>query len=230
MEMVFLIIVVVVLFLVVKSLSKQGAERKMQQAVASANKSASRLTDEACQFIAQANAARAFPEVSLGNVNILAGEFALLREYVTLFEQKTKRISGAIGTRVNIAKMPVYLGSGRSSTYETTDPVADGELVMTNARMVFMSTQRSATIALKDVVGLEAGLDTISVHSAKRKTPHVFAVGNPALWALLAKIGASHPLKSRFIPDGVTFKARPTGTPGEVNFEASADQPAVGIA
>lgn len=230
MEMIFLIIVVAVLFLAVKFFSKDDIDRKAQEAATAVNNSASRLADEACQFIAQANAARAFPDVSPGNVNIHAGEFALLRERAVLYEQKTNGVSYGIGTRVRVAKLPVYLGTGRSSSYETTEPIAEGDLVMTNNRMVFFSTQRSETIALKDVVGLEAGLGTICVHAAKRKTPHVFAVSNPALWALLAKIGASHPLQSRFIPDGVTFKATQTGAPGEVNFEASADQPAVGIA
>ena len=230
MEMLVMVLVVVALVFAVKSFTKQGAKRKAEEAVAATNKSANDLTGDACEFITRANAARAFPEISPGNVNILPGEFALLRERATLFEQKTKRISSAVGTRIRVAKMPIYLGSGHSSSYEMTEPVANGEMVMTNKRMVFLATERSATIALKDVVGLEAGLGTISVHSAKRKTPHVFAVGNPALWALLAKIGASHPLESRFIPDGVTFKARPTGTPGEVDFEASSDQAAVGWA
>lgn len=102
MEFLVMILVIVALVLAVKTLSKQGAERREQEAMTAASNSAEQLTEEACKFISRANVARAFPEISPGNVNILPGEFALLRERVSLFEQKTKRTSSAIGTRVSL--------------------------------------------------------------------------------------------------------------------------------
>lgn len=203
---------------------KRGKERQIEQQLLNDQKRASAHAEAACRFIDQVSKARCFPDISPGNVNMLAGEFAILRESATLFEQKTRRVSSAVGTRVKVGKIPLYLGSSSSSSYETTEPVADGELVLTNIRTIFLAQQRSATIVLKNVVGLEATLECIIIHSAKRKTPHVFSVGNPALWALLTKIGASHPFESRFIPEGVTVKATTTETPGDVNFETTLSQ------
>ena len=200
---------------------QRAQARQSEQQLSNDHKRANEHAEVACRFIDRANQARCFPDVAPGNVNLRAGEFALLNQPATLFEQKTRRISSAMGTRIKVGKMPLYLGSSSSSSYETTEPVADGELVLTNARAIFLSSKRSAAIALKDIVGLEATLEHVIIHSAKRKNPHVFSVGNPALWSLLAKIGASHPLESRFLPDGVTIKANKTKTPGEVNFETT---------
>jgi hypothetical protein len=75
----------------------------------------------ACQFVSQINAARCDPDVSPGDVSTRKGEFAILKEPATLFEQKSHRTGSPIGTRVKAAKMPGYLGSSHSTSYETTD-------------------------------------------------------------------------------------------------------------
>ena len=230
MEPVVVIGIIFLVWLAFTMASKKAKAKVEPQQGTEVLKRADAMVEAACQFIAQVNTARGYPDVAPGDVSIPKGEFAILREAATLFEQKSHRVGSAVGTRVKVGKLPVYLGSSHSSTYETTDPIASGELVITNRRMIFLADTRSATIQLKDAVGIKADISHLIIHSAKRKSPYVFAVSNPVLWSLIAKIGASHPLESRFIPDGVTFKARPTGTPGEVNFEALTDPHAVGIA
>ena len=215
----FLIVAAVIIGAII-ILAKQGGKRREREQATGVQQRAEDMVTAACRFVAQANATRHFAEVSPGDVNIQPGEFALLREHATLFEQKSNRVSSGVGTRVHVGSMPFYLGTGSSSTYETTAAVATGELVLTNTRMIFMSNQRSAVLVLKDIVGMNASLDTITLHGTKRKSSFVFAVENPVLWSLLAKIGSSHPLESRFIPDGVTLKATPADAPGEVHFEA----------
>lgn len=220
------IIAVITIYWLISASFKKAREKEQARQRAMAQGKAQELAEAACRFVSQVNAQRCFPEVSAGDVSIRKGEFAIMKEPATLFEQKTHRVSSAVGTRVKIGKMPVYLGSGHSTSYETSEPIATGELVMTNSRVIFISDNRSATMTLKDVVGVNANLSQITIHSSKRKSPYIFAVTNPVLWALLAKIGASHPLESRFIPEGVTLKATPTETPGDVHFETNVGQAA----
>jgi hypothetical protein len=159
MDVLVVIAVIAVIWWGVASAAKKNREMRDQQEAAAIRARADELIKAACEFVSQVNAARCYPDVSPGDVSIRKGEFAILKEPATLFEQKSHRTGSAIGTRVKVGKMPVYLGSSHSTSYETTDPIAAGELVITNLRIIFLADTRSATILLKDAVGISAGLD-----------------------------------------------------------------------
>lgn len=197
--------------------AKQDKERIAQEQIAEKTRS---QTADACTYIDNVNRTRAFPTVWMKNVNSQKGEFGLLGETSTQFENKTKSYRLGAATRLKLGKLPLYLGGSQNFSYEDLVPVADGDLYLSNQRIIFLSDKRSTTIAFKDVIGIDASLDSITIHNRKRQKPITFTVSNPAIWSLLVKIVSAEKLESPTLPDGLILHAAPTQTPGEVNFSA----------
>jgi hypothetical protein len=197
--------------------AKQEAERTEHERLAEKVRT---QTAEACSYVADVNHARAFPTVWMQNVNSQKGEFGLLGQASTQYETKTKSYRLGAGTRVKVGKLPLYLGGSKYFSYEDLVPAADGDLYLSNQRVIFLSDKRSTTIALKDVIGIDAGAGSITIHSSKRQKPLTFTVSNPAIWSLLIKVVSGEKLDTPNLPDGMTLHAEPTETPGEVNFSA----------
>lgn len=201
--------------------SRRASLERARKADEALRQQAATQVAEACRYIEEVNRARAFPTVWLKNVNARPGEFGLLHEQSTLFEPKTRRYSVGAGTRVKLGKVPIYLGGAQSVPVESLDPAADGDLYLTNRRVLFLSDTRSAAVALDDVIGVDAGSNQLTVHSGKRQKPLVLRVTNPAKWVLLAKLLSSEELKDPALPEGLTLKAESTNQPGEINFSAT---------
>ena len=197
--------------------AKREAERTEHERIAEKARS---QTAEACSYVADANHARAFPTVWMQNVNSQKGEFGLLGQASTQYETKTKSYRLGAATRVKVGKLPLYLGGSQYFSYEDLVAAGAGDLYLSNQRIIFLSDKRSTTIALKDVIGIDAGTDSITIHSSKRQKPLIFAVNNPAIWSLLVKVASGEKLDTPNLPDGMTLHAEPTETPGEVNFSA----------
>lgn len=197
--------------------AKQKAERAEHERIAEKARS---QTAEACSYVADANHARAFPTVWMQNVNSQKGEFGLLAQASTQFETKTKSYRLGAATRVKVGKLPLYLGGSKNFSYEDLVPVADGDLYLSNRRIIFLSSKRSTTIILKDILGIDADTGSITIHSSKRQKPLTFTVSNPAIWSLLIKVVSGEELDTPNLPDGMILHAEPTETPGEVNFSA----------
>lgn len=197
--------------------AKQERERIEQEQFAEKVRS---QTAEACSYVADANSARALPTVWMKNVNSQKGEFGLLGQTSTQFETKTKSYRLGAATRLKVGKLPLYLGGSQYFSYEDLVATGAGDLYLSNQRIIFLSDKRSTTIALKDVIGIDAGTDSITIHSSKRQKPLIFAVNNPAIWSLLVKLASGEKLDTPNLPDGMTLHAEPTETPGEVSFSA----------
>lgn len=173
--------------------SSAAAKKKARDDEQARIQRANEQTAAACAYIARANAAQAFPVIDMPAINAQQGEFGLLGETAALYEVKTRRVSMGAGTRVRVAKMPIYLFGSQSTPVESLEAAAGGTLYLTNRRIIFLSDMRSATLLLKDIAGLEATLDGLTIHTAKRQKPYVFAVANPALWSLLVKVFSGRP-------------------------------------
>jgi hypothetical protein len=199
---------------------KAASRRQARQQEDGLRKMAEQQAAEACAYIAEVSRAGAFPTIWMSNVNIKKGEFGLLHEVATLYEIRASRISMGVGTRVKIGKIPIYLGGGQSIPVENLHPTAEGDLYLSNERVIFFSSSRSSTLALKDIVGIDASLESITLHSAKLQKPKIFTVTNPAKWSLLIKLLSGKHLESPTLADGLTLTAQPTGTLGEVSFSA----------
>ncbi len=191
-----------------------------------------KLTADACQYVTDANNARAFPTIGLEPVKTRRGEFGLLHETATLFDVRTRRYSTWAGTRLGAGALPIYLGGADSVQVQSLEPACAGDLYLSNQRLIFLSDHRSATVALKDVLAISGGLNALTVHSSKRQRPFVFSVANPRTWALLLRLFSSESISAPNLPDGLELRAEPTATPGEVIVTArsgeAAAQPAAG--
>lgn len=197
--------------------AKQEKERLEHERLA---EKARAQTAEACSYIDEVNRSRVFPAVMLQNVNAQKGEFGLLGETSTQFETKAKSYRLYAGTRVKLGKIPIYFGGSQPFYYDDTVATGSGDLYLSNHRIIFLSDKRSSTVTLKDVLGIDASLDSITIHSSKRQKPFIFTVRNPAIWSLLVKVASAEGLDTPNLPDGRIVHAEPTGTPGEVNFSA----------
>jgi hypothetical protein len=209
------------LALIVVAAARISARSAAERAQVDNERRIAQQVAEACNFIASINATRAFPAIWMSNVNAQPGEFGVLHETSTLFEMKTFRISMGAGTRLKIGKMPLYVGGSRSTPVESLRSSAVGDLYLTNRRVIFMSTQRSVTVLLKDVVGIDASTDSVTIHSGRRNKPAVFAVSNPAKFSLLLKLVSGESITSPQLPPGVVLEAQPTDKSGEVSFSAT---------
>jgi len=189
-------------------------ERQVQDSVA-----------QACNYIQRLNTSRSFPVVWMKNVNAKPGEFGLLHETTTLFEHKTKRYTLGAGTRLRVGKIPLYLGGAQHFSYQELEPAADGDLYLTNERVVFISDRKSASVPLKDLIGIEGNPGAIILHSAKRQQPYTFRVANSAQWTMLLKLFSAGYFKVQTLPEGVTITAKAASTPGEVDLEISSQKP-----
>lgn len=205
-----------------KYAAKRGREAEEEQL---RQEIAGKVAD-ACAYIQQVNALRAFPTVWMKNVNAKPSEFGLLHEATTLFEHKTKRYTLGGGTRLRVGKIPLYLGGAQHFSYQELGPAADGDLYATNERIVFISDRKSASVPLKDLIGIEGNpAGAIVLHSGKRQQPYTFRVANPAMWAMLLKLFSAGYFKAQTLPEGVTITAKAATTPGEVDLEISSPKP-----
>jgi len=196
--------------------AKQAEQRRLAE-------KARGQTAEACTYIEEVNRTRAFQTVLMQNVNSQKGEFGLLGETSTLFETKARSYRLYAGTRVKLGKMPLYLGGSKPVYYEDLVAAGEGDLHLSNQRIIFLSDKRSSAVALRDVVGIDASLDSITIHTSKRQKPFIFTVRNPAMWALLVKIASAEGLATPNLPAGRILHAEPTANPGEVHFSARQD-------
>jgi hypothetical protein len=220
MDALTIIAVIALVLWAVTALTKKAAQKMERLEMERLNEKACGQTAEACSYIADVNRTRSYPTVLMQSVSVQKGEFGLLSETSSLIEIKTKRYNLGAGTRLKLGKLPIYLGGSKQYSYEDRVPAGDGDLHLTNKRIIFMSPNRSAAIAFKDIVGFDASLDSITIHNGKRQKPISFTVRNPALWSLLAKIASAGNLNTPGLADGVTLYAETTKIPGEVNFEA----------
>ena len=95
-------------------------------------------------------------------------------------------------------------------------------MYLTNRRLIFLSDRRSAKVELEDLVAIEGGYDTLTVHAGSRERPIVLGVANPQKWALLARLLSSQELSGPKLPDGVNLHAGSTDRPGDAPLQADA--------
>lgn len=196
---------------IISAKRRQDAESEKQR------QQVDQLVGDACAYIEGVNASRSFPTVWAKNVNLKAGEFALLHESATLFEHKTKRYMLGAGTRLRAGKIPIYFGGAHRFEYDALEPVTAGDLYATNQRVIFVSQKKTVMAPLATLVGIDAIPGAIVLHSPKRQQPHLFGVENSALWTMLLKLFTQGHLATQTLPEGVTIAAQTTSTAGEVD-------------
>jgi hypothetical protein len=158
-----------------------------------------------CRYFDNVNATRSFPAVQL-DVTAKKGEFGLINERANLYELRAYRKSAGVSFRV--AK-GVYVGKRAYVSKDHLDRTATGTLILTNQRLVFVSTSKTITIQIGNIISVQAGHDCIQVHFEKRQRPLVFEFPSAQLAALLIAAFLRHPLAENLLPKEMTISATP---------------------
>jgi len=133
-------------------------------------------------FIGQMRKSRSLPIIKT-NLFLNEGEQAILQELSNFSETRsvTQNTGGGLGFRVS---KRVYLRSyqGRSESHKEWRQIDNGQLVLTNKKLVFTGMKESRNILLKDIVSVIVFNNSIEVVSEKRSKALVFSVESPFIW------------------------------------------------
>ena len=198
-----------------------SVQRDQKRSASTRAASARGLTAEARHYVEHLNQSRAFPTVDLHNVTTQPGEFGVLHESSTLFEPKSRRAGGA--ARVEVGNSRDYAGGFQSLLVEDFQPTADGDLYLTNARILFVGGARSVSITFNDPIALVGELGVVRVHSPKHRKTYLFRVSNSLLWSLVAKVVGSCELTNPRMPEGLLleFSTTQNGNDAEIRLRPS---------
>jgi hypothetical protein len=130
------------------------------------------------------------PLPNVGSFIVPRGQKALLAEQSAPASLTSTGARNYMGTRIKIGRVPLYLGTSRSAG-KSLHVGAAGTLVLTNEGLYFVSTERTVTVLIRDIIGVELTLSSIVVSAKRHATPTVFAVSNPMLWSTVIRSLAS---------------------------------------
>lgn len=148
----------------------------------STDKKIAAMTAETESWLASTKELGKVPAPALGGVMVPKGQKALLGEPSALYEMKSERLTGYLGTRVKAGSLPIYIGGSRAKTQKTLKESSAGHVVLTDQAVMFVGHMRTMTAQLNDVVGMTPTLDSIALNLSTRQEPMVIAVANPVLW------------------------------------------------
>lgn len=117
------------------------------------------------------------------NVILKGNETCFLNDYVVMNEIVRESIRTYTGTRLNLGRIPVYFGGGKSVSNETYGNFTFGELLLTNFRLIFIGDKRNIDLPLDKIIGVECFQGGIRISQSGKNKPILFnAVPNPQLW------------------------------------------------
>lgn len=157
---------------------------------------AAAMVDEAHAWLEQAEKTGKLSPPDTGAVIVPIGQVALLSEPSSLAEFQSDGGRSYLGTRVKVGQVPLYLGQSQRNARKVLQNIATGQLVLTDAGLLFVSTGKTVAIKLRDVVGVEATADSIVVNAANRVNPLMASVRNPVLWSLAIRLLAEGKLSA----------------------------------
>jgi hypothetical protein len=143
-----------------------------------------------CRYFEIVNTQRAFPTVDLAAMIAKKGEFGLINDRANLYELRAHRQS--VGVRVRVAK-GVSVGKRVYISKDHLDRTAVGTVTLTNQRLLFVSTAKTITVQIANIIAAQAGRGSLQIHSEKRQRPIVLEFPSAQLAALLIAAFLRHP-------------------------------------
>lgn len=143
-----------------------------------------RLTQEAEAWLDAAYRRGRFEQYRPERAILGKTEFAVLCGTTSMRELATERRNAGVGTRIKVGGLPIYLGGSRGISHQVLKEVAEGELVVTNKRLMFIGRDRQIVIPWAKLAGIEAFMDSILVADSGKAKPVMFPVPNGLLWAM----------------------------------------------
>lgn len=105
-----------------------------------------------------------------------------------LYEERAVR--QYVGGRIRIGK-GAYYGGGKSESQPELKQLDEGNLLLTNQRLVFNGLTRHNEYKLSDITYLKAQLDAIEISSQRKKKIQYFGVSEPSKWATYIELAMS---------------------------------------
>jgi hypothetical protein len=121
------------------------------------------------------------------------GEDAYFQTETILRETRAVRkfTSGGEGVGFRVMK-GVYVGvggrNGTSESHEEWRNIDEGQLTLTNKRLIFDGAKENRVIPLEKIISVNPWLDAIEVSAENRKKSMLFSVENPYIWATVIHI------------------------------------------
>ncbi len=115
--------------------------------------------------------------ISVVGVNLLTGERAYWSEPVTLYEERVVRretVGRSQGVNIRIMRGVSYrIGGSRGQSMPVYGdvPVATGELILTDQRILFKGDKKSIALLWRDVIGIDPFTNALTIHSSKTTQP-----------------------------------------------------------
>ncbi len=153
---------------------------------------------QCAEFTAQLLETKRLPVVENPGINLRPKEFIVLYEKnVELVRTQTSRVGFGVGTRLGrIGGFPIYAGGWQTSPTEQIAVLGNGDLFITNQRILFLGG-RTLSFDWDKVVRVSAisfqvagaTLHGMQVDSTKSQKPYIFdSLENPLLFAGIASL------------------------------------------
>jgi hypothetical protein len=172
-------------------------------------------------YIEELEQSRTFAPLTVSNLHLEQGEFAIRHERATLVELTRARVGGGLGTRVRVGGIPIYLGGYKSVPNEELRAVGTGDLVLTNRRLLFLGSH-TLTIPFNKLLTCQQMDAGLAVSETRSKRPHVFLPENPGLWCFLLNWVAKHRFDDPKLPDNMHLSVTGEGADLEVHVTGDA--------
>jgi hypothetical protein len=170
------------------------------------------LAKEAKDFFATIRQTGDLPVSPSTSIILASGEKACLDEESNLYEEKSSRVYGGTGTRIE----GIWVGGGGSTSIQSLRNIDSGRLTLTNKRIVFTGSMESRVIELTDIVSNVPLVDAIQIASKRRAKNQIYMVRNPILWATFIEL---------IVEGTITFQKVPKADPTPVPEETKSEEP-----
>lgn len=134
--------------------------------------------------------------IAVTGVNMVSGEQAYWTEPVTLYEERVVRretVGRSRGVSIRVMRGVSYrIGGSRGQSMPVYGdvPVAAGDLILTNQRVIFKGDKKSIALQWRDVIGIDPYTNAITIHSGKAKQPLRFFYSRIESAELVAQIAS----------------------------------------
>jgi len=179
MEILILLIILAIIGFVLYFQNSKKKEAERQRFI-------KQRIDAAQEYFKNINEQKIIPAIAT-QLLLKKDETAYLSDTVTLLEMGKYTVSNRGGGAVRIAK-GVYLGgtSGRSRSYDELRKKDNGELILTNKRLIFDGNASTREMSLEKILSVTNHFDGIEIACEGKVKSLIFSgVNNPILWKAL---------------------------------------------
>ena len=162
----------------------QQARRARQAKEGSELEPAQLLVAETGGFIQAIQQLGMLPSLRLPQLHLQPEEFALLHHAgAHLISYPAIQVPSGKPPSPTFAGLEFYPGVWQAQHSDKMSVLAQGDLFLTNQRLLFLGEPKTLVILWRDLLSVTADLTSIRIASSESETPLYLTVRNPLLWA-----------------------------------------------